>query len=98
MARHRAAIKERLIDAIENGISRLRPNERELNKMPPELREEFSSLMNGLTKIRRRSERKTALHATVEVITEREAQMMVDRILALCDAIEHLPRGEKEFD
>jgi hypothetical protein len=50
LARHRAAIKERLIDAIEKGIARLRPNERELNEMPPDLREEFSSLMNGLTK------------------------------------------------
>jgi len=41
---------------------------------------------------------KTAIHATVEAMTEDEAQMMVDRILALCDAIEHFPRGKKESD
>jgi hypothetical protein len=50
LARHRAAIKERLIDAVTDGIAHLLSNGWELNKMPPGLREEFLSLMNDLTR------------------------------------------------
>lgn len=79
-----------------NGIARLRPNEWELNKMPPELREEFLSLMNDLTKKDGDAlKEKTAIHATVEVMNEGEAQMMTDWILALCYVIQHLPREGK---
>lgn len=41
---------------------------------------------------------KTAIHLTVEAMTEGEAQTMVDRILALCDVIEHLPCGKEKAD
>ncbi len=50
LARHRAAFKEGLIAAVTNRIAHLRPNEWELNKMSPELREEFLRLMDDLTK------------------------------------------------
>src|ERR1051325_1104381 len=50
LARHPAAIKERLIDAAKAGIAALHGNERELAKMPTGLRKEFSELMADLTK------------------------------------------------
>ncbi len=51
LARHLAAIKERLIDASINGIAHLHGNERELAKMPDELREQFLEFMADLTKV-----------------------------------------------
>ena len=41
---------------------------------------------------------KTVIYVTVKAMTEGETQMMVDRILALCDLIEHLPQGKEEVD
>jgi hypothetical protein len=41
---------------------------------------------------------KTAICATIEAMTEGEAQIMVDRIFALSHAIEHLPYTKKELD
>jgi hypothetical protein len=38
------------------------------------------------------------IHGTVRDMTEGEAQMTADRILALCDVIEHLPRSKNESD
>ena len=99
LTRHRAATKERLMAVIMNGIVRLRSNEWELNKMPPELREEFLNLMSDLTeKDGDPLKEKTAIHVTVEAMTEGEAELMADRILALCDLIEHLHRGKEESD
>jgi hypothetical protein len=40
----------------------------------------------------------TAIHVTVKAMTEGGAQMMVDRVLALYDAIKHLPYSKKESD
>ncbi len=66
--------------------------------MPPELREEFLSLMNDLTKKDGNAlKEKTAIYATVEAMTEGEAQMMVDRILALCDLIKLFPAARKSL-
>ena len=50
LARHPAAIKERLIDAAIDGIAHLGSNDRELANMPEDLREEFLQLMDELTK------------------------------------------------
>jgi len=50
LARHPAAIKERLIDAAIAGIAALHGNERELKKMPEGLRREFLEFMADLTK------------------------------------------------
>ena len=37
---------------------------------------------------------KTAIHTTVKAMTEGQAHMMADRILALCNLIEQLSYGE----
>ena len=50
LARHPAAIKERLIDAAIAGVAHLNANETELAKMPEELRQEFLGFMDELTK------------------------------------------------
>jgi len=38
------------------------------------------------------------IHGTVRDMTEGEAQMTADRILALCDVIEHHPCSKNESD
>ncbi len=38
------------------------------------------------------------IYGTVRDMTEGEAQMTADRILAMCDVIEHLPRSKNESD
>ncbi len=97
LARHPAAIKERLIDAAKAGIAALHGNERELAKMPTGLRQEFLELMADLTKAGgSRVPGEGSIHGTVMEMSDDEAQMMVDRFLALSYAVETLPRGSKE--
>lgn len=65
--------------------------------MPPELREEYLRLIDDPTKKGGSAiPGETAIHVTVKAMTEGGAQMMVDRVLALYDAIEHLPDSKKE--
>lgn len=89
LARHQAAIKERLIAAARAGINALHGNKSELAKMPDGLREEFLRLMDDLTKI---NGPEGSVHATVSQMTDGEAQIMVDRFLALAYEVEKLPR------
>jgi hypothetical protein len=93
LARHLAAIKERLIDASINGIAHLHGNERELAKMPDELREQFLEFMADLTKVEGATpDGGGSIHGTVRQMSEGEAQIMVDRFLALSHEIKQLPR------
>jgi hypothetical protein len=96
LARHPAAIKERLVDAARAGIAALHSNERELAKMPEGLRQEFQELMVDLTKAGGSPTGEGSIHGTVMEMSEGEAQMMVDRILALCYEVENVPRGKQE--
>jgi hypothetical protein len=89
LARHPLAIKERLIDAARHGIAALHGNEHELAKMPNDLREEFLKFMDELTKT---GGPEGSIHATVNQMSEGEAQIMVDRFLALSYEVEQLPR------
>lgn len=97
LARHRAAIKERLIDATIAGIIRLRSNTYELEKMPPELRADVVALLNKLTsKGGSTVPGEGMVHGTVKEMSVGEAQMIVDEILALADRIESLPYDARE--
>ena len=87
LARHPAAIKERLIAAARSGISALHGNETELAKMPDDLREDFIRLMDDLTKV---NGPEGSIHATVSQMSEGEAQIMVDRFLALSYEVDKL--------
>ncbi|HYX72409.1 MAG TPA: hypothetical protein VE732_06535 [Nitrososphaera sp.] len=98
LARHPAAIKERLVDAARAGIAALSCNDHEMAKMPRGLRQEFQELMAELTKAGGSPTGEGSIHGTVIGMSEGEAQMMVDRILALCYEVEHLPRSKKETD
>jgi hypothetical protein len=99
LARHPAAIKERLIDAAIAGIAALHANERELKKMPEGLRQEFLEFMDELTKAGGSTvPGEGSIHGTVREMSEGEAQIMVDRFLALSYEIEKLPRSSKEVD
>lgn len=92
LARHPAAIKERLIDAAIAGIAHLHSNEYEIAKMPEELREGFRELMADLTKAGGSTvPGEGSIHGTVREMSEGEAQTMVDRILALSYEVEQLP-------
>lgn len=93
LARHPAAIKERLIDAAIAGIAHLNGNKRELDKMPPELRDWFLEFMGKLTKAGGSTvPGEGSIHGTVREMTEDEAQMMVDEFLALAYEVENTPR------
>lgn len=97
LARHPAAIKERLIDAAIAGILHLRANKRELEKMPDELREDVLALLDKLTsKGGSTVPGEGAIHGTVREMSADEAQMIVDEILALAYRVETLPRNAKE--
>jgi glyoxylate utilization-related uncharacterized protein len=98
LARHPAAIKERLIDAARAGIAALRNNERELAKMPAGLRREFLEFMDELTKAGGSPTGEGSIHGTVMEMSEGEAQIMVDRFLALSYEIKRLPRSNRETD
>ncbi|HSK72231.1 MAG TPA: hypothetical protein VK892_11080 [Pyrinomonadaceae bacterium] len=99
LARHPAAIKERLIAAAINGIAHLNSNKRELDKMPKELREWFLDFMEKLTKAGGSPvPGEGSIHGTVREMTVDEAQMMVDEFLALAHEIENLPRTAKEVE
>lgn len=91
LARHQAAIKERLIDAAIAGIAHLSSNEHELQKMPEDLRNRFLDFMAELTK----SGTITAdgggfIHSTVRAMSVGEAQIMVDRFLSLAYEVRQL--------
>jgi hypothetical protein len=58
--------------------------------MPEGLREEFLTFMDELTKT---GGPEGSIHATVSQMSEGEAQMMVDRFLALSYEVEQVPRG-----
>ena|SRR5436853_2238007 len=90
LARHSAAIKERLIDAARHGIAALHGNEHELAKMPEDIRGKFLEFMDDLTKV---PGPVGSIHATVSQMSEGEAQIMVDRFLALSYEVEQIPRG-----
>ena len=99
LARHPAAIKERLIDAAIAGIAHLKSNKWELDKMPEDLRERFLEFMERLTKAGGSTvPGEGSIHGTVRAMTEGEAQMMVDEFLALAYEVENLPRTAKETD
>lgn len=98
LARHPAAIKERLIDAARAGIAALHGNERELKKMPAGLRRQFLEFMDDLTKAGGSPIGEGSIHGTVSEMSEGEAQIMVDRFLALSYEVEKLPRNRKEED
>lgn len=98
LARHPAAIKERLIDAARAGIAALHGNQRELDKMPEWLRREFLEFMDDLTKAGGSPTGDGSIHGTVMEMSEGEAQIMVDRFLALSYEVEKLPRSNKETD
>lgn len=97
LARHQAAIKERLADAVVAGIAHLASNQHELAKMPDDLREQFLELMNDLAKAGVNAEGGGgSVHNTVNQMSVGEAQIMVDRILAMAYEVEQTPRGRKE--
>jgi hypothetical protein len=83
LARHQAAIKERLIDAAIAGIAHLSSNEHELQKMPEDLRTRFLEFTADLTK-------SGSIHSTVRAMSVGEAQMMVDRFLSLAYEVSQL--------
>jgi hypothetical protein len=91
LARHPAAIKERLIEAARHGIAALHSNKHELDKMPADLRQQFLEFMADLTKT---AGIEGSIHATVSQMSEGEAQMMVDRFLALSYEVEQTRRGQ----
>ncbi len=67
--------------------------------MPLELREEISEADEWANEKRRQyCSEEMAVHSTLRNTTEGEARMMADRTLALCDVIEHPPRGKEESD
>ena len=86
LARHQAAIKERLIDAVNAGLSHL--SEEELMKMPEELRHKVRVFMAELTRV---GGPEGSVHATVSEMSVGEAQIMVDRFLALNYEVEQIP-------
>jgi hypothetical protein len=88
LARHPAAIKERLIAAAIAGIAALSGNEKELAKMPEELRDRFLTLMNELTSAG--SGAQGSIHETVQKMSDGEAQIVVDEFLALSYDISRL--------
>lgn len=99
LARHPAAIKERLIDAAIAGIAGLHGNERELAKLPRKLRQEFMEFMDDLTKAGGSTvPGEGSIHGTVREMSEGEAQIMVDRFLALSYDIDRLPGRDIEAD
>jgi hypothetical protein len=98
LAMHPAAIKERLIDAANDGISALHGNKRELAKMPAGLRRRFLEFMDELTKAGGSPTGEGSIHGTVIEMSDDEAQMMVDRFLALSYEVETLRRSSKETD
>src|SRR5436853_7004084 len=83
LARHQAAIRERLVDAARAGIAALHGNEKELAKMPEGLRLEFLEFMDDLTKAGGSPTGEGSIHGTVMEMSVGEAQIMVDRFLAL---------------
>src|SRR6266446_315904 len=91
LSRHPAAIKERLVDAAISGIAHLHCNKHELDKMPEELRQQFTEFMDELTKAGGSTvPGEGSIHETVRRMSEGEAQVMVDRFLALSYEVEHL--------
>lgn len=98
LARHTAAIKERLVDAARAGIAALHGNERELDKMPAGLRQEFLEFMDDLTKAGGSPTGEGSIHGTVMEMSEGEAQIMVDRFLALSYQVKRLPRSNTEME
>ncbi|MDQ1637538.1 MAG: hypothetical protein QOF62_877 [Pyrinomonadaceae bacterium] len=90
-ARHPAAIKERLIDAARHGIAALHSNQHELAKMPEDIRQQFLEYMDDLTKI---PGAEGSIHATVSQMSEGEAQIMVDRFLALGYEVKQVGHGK----
>ncbi len=90
LARHPAAIKERLIDAARHGIAALHGNEHELAKMPPDLRQEFLRFMDDLTRI---PGVEGSIHSTVSEMSEGEAQIKGGRFLALSYEVDKLSRN-----
>jgi hypothetical protein len=98
LARHPAAIRERLVDAARAGIAALHGNERELAKMPEGLRQEFLEFMADLTKAGGSPTGEGSIHGTVMEMSEGEAQIMVDRFLALSYEIKNLPRNPKDVE
>ena|SRR5687768_5691838 len=91
LARHPAAIKERLIDAAIAGIAHLYGNEHELSKMPQELPEQFLAFMDELTKAGGSSvPGEGSIHGTVQQMSEGEAQIMVDKFLSLNYEVDRL--------
>ena len=95
LARHQAAINERLIDAAIVGIAHLASNKRELEKMPEELRSDFLQFMDDLTKAGVRAEGGGgSIHNTVSQMSVGEAQIMVDRFLAMAYEVEKIRHRE----
>ncbi len=94
LARHPAAIKERLVDATIRGVAALHGNKRELEKMPEELREQFLEFMAKLTaKGGSTVPDEGSIHGTVREMSNDEAQMMVDEFLAMSYEVSKLPHG-----
>ena len=88
LARHQAAIKERLVAAASAGMNALHGNKSELSKMPDDLREEFLRFMDDL------SGPGGSVPATVSQMTDGEAQIMVDRFLAMAYEVEKIRHRE----
>ena len=93
LASHPAAIRERFTDAVIHGIAFLSGDERELAKMPEDLREWFLELMQKLTAKGGSSvPGEGSIQGTIREMSDDEVQEMVTEFLALSYQVRTLPR------
>ena len=93
LAIHLASIRERFIDALINGVAHLNSNERELTKMPKELRQDFEEFMAKVT-ARGGSDvpGEGSIHGTLKQMSDGEIQILVNEFLVLSYEVKTLKR------
>lgn len=95
LARHPAGIKERFIDALMNGVANLNHDEREKNRMPRYLRQDFEEFMSKVTVVSGSDlPGEGAIHGTIKQMSDSEVQILVDEFLALSYEIARLPKSK----